>query len=214
MREAEPPLTRGHKKKARTRRLLLDAALEVLAEQGEAFSTVEIAARAGVSHGTIYNYFADRDELVAALVGDVVGAFASRSAVEVDEPDPAARFALITARALASAISLPEVARVVVRFEAAQRALVVQGPLAHLREDLMAGYRAGRFTDRPDAATVDVVLGALLLAARRIVDGETGVAYRRTVIRRLLQALGVDAHEAAELVKQAVPSTARRRAAV
>ncbi len=201
---AEPELSRGHKKKARTRRMLLDAALEVLAEQGEGFSTVDIAARAGVSHGTIYNYFADRDELVAALVNDIVDEFATRSAVEVDEPDPAVRFAVISARALASAISMPEVVRVALRFEAAQQALVVDGPLGHLRKDLADGYAAGRFTDRPDAATLDVVLGSLLLAARRVVDGETGVAYRRSVIRRLLQALGVAADEAAVIAKRAV----------
>lgn len=200
----EPALTRGHKKKARTRRLLLDAALDVLAERGEGFNTNDVATRAGVSHGTIYNYFADRDELVRALVADVVDAFAARSAVEVDEPDPAARFALITARALASAIAMPEVARIIVRFEQAQQALVVDGPLAHLRQDLDDGYAAGRFTDRPDAATLDVVLGALLLATRRIVDGETAVAYRRTVIRRLLQSLGVAAEEATSIATAAV----------
>ena len=198
---AETPLTRGHKKKARTRRALLDAALEVLAEQGEGFSTADIAQRAGVSHGTIYNYFADRDELVGALVADIVEAYAARSAVEVDEADPAVRFAVISARALASAVTMPEVVRVALRLEAAQRALVVDGPLHHLRQDLANGCASGRFTGRADAATLDVVLGALLLAARRVVDGETGAAYRRTAIRRLLQLLGVDAAEAAAIAK-------------
>ena len=204
----ETPLTRGHKKKARTRRALLDAALEVLAEQGEGFSTVEIATRAGVSHGTVYNYFPDRDGLIAALVADLVEAYATRAAVEVDEPDPAVRFAIISARALTSAVAMPELVRVALRLEAAQRALVVDGPLDHLRQDLADGYASGRFSEPPDAATLDVVLGALLLAARRVVDGETAVAYRRTVIRRLLQSLGVAADEATAIAARAV--TARR----
>jgi AcrR family transcriptional regulator len=186
----EQPLTRGHKKKARTRRLLLDTALEVLSEHGEGFSVADIAARAGVSHGTFYNYFGDRDELVAALVPYIVEGFAARSALEVADPDPAARFALITARALANAVTAPETVRVALRLEAVQRALLVDGPLAYLRQDLVDGHASGRFPDAPDDGTFDVVLGSLLLAARRVVEGETGLDYRRSVIGRLLQALG------------------------
>ena len=87
-----PMLTRGHKKKARTRQLLLDTALAVLAERGEGFSVADLIARAGVSHGTFYNYFTDRDQLVQALVPHIVEGFAARSAAEVDDPDPAVRF--------------------------------------------------------------------------------------------------------------------------
>ena len=197
-------LTRGHKKKARTRQALLDAALEVLAEQGDGFSVVDVAARAGVSHGTFYNYFSDREELVAALVPVLVEAFASRAATEVDEPDPAARFAVITARALAVAAEAPDLVRVALRLEGVQRALVADGPLAYLREDLDVGAAAGRFHGPIDDATLDVVLGALLLAARRIVDGDAGLDHRRSVIARLLAALGVDRDEAEALADQAV----------
>lgn len=200
----DPPLTRGHKKKARTRQQLLDAALEVLVEQGESFNVVDVAARAGVSHGTFYNYFADREDLVAALVPLLVGAFAARAAAEVDEADPAVRFAVITARALAVAAEAPDLVRVALRLEAVQRALLVDGPLAHLSEDLADGHAAGRFDGPPDSATLDVVLGSLLLAARRIVDGEAGLDHRRTVIRRLLAALGVDPAEAEGLADRAV----------
>lgn len=198
------PLTRGHKKKARTRQLLLDTALEVLSEHGEGFSVADIAARANVSHGTFYNYFADREELVAALVPHIVEAFAARSAVEFADPDPAARFAYITARALANAVTAPETVRVALRLEAVQRALLVDGPLAYLRQDLADGHASGRFPDAPDDGTFDVVLGSLLLAGRRVVEGETAAAYRRSVIARLLQALGLERAEAAQLAAAAV----------
>ena len=201
----DPPLTRGHKKKARTRRQLLDAALDLLAEEdGEAFSVVAVAARAGVSHGTFYNYFDDRDALVAALVPLLVEGFAARAAAEVDEPDPAARFAIITARALAVAAESPDLVRVALRLEAVQEALFAGAPLAYLREDLAAGHAAGRFDGSPDHDTLDVVLGALLLAARRIVDGGGGLDHHRSVIRRLLATLGVPADEAAALADRAV----------
>ncbi len=198
------PLTRGHKKKERTRRLLLDTALDVLAADGEGFTVADIATRAGVSHGTFYNYFADRDALVDALVPELVESFAARSALEVDDADPAARFAIITALGLANAVRNPEIVRVMLRLEAAQRALLGGTGFAHLRQDLADGYAAGRFDGPPDDGTLDVVIGALVLAARRIVDGQHSANYRRTVVSRLLRSLGVDAGEAAVLAKRAV----------
>src|SRR5207245_61893 len=52
-----------------TRKALLQAAEEVLAARGLSEARVEeIAERAGVSVGTIYNYFDARDGLVAALL--------------------------------------------------------------------------------------------------------------------------------------------------
>jgi AcrR family transcriptional regulator len=47
---------------------ILDAAEEVASERGlEAASCAAIAERAGVAVGTLYNYFPDRDGLIAAL---------------------------------------------------------------------------------------------------------------------------------------------------
>ncbi|MBC8093332.1 MAG: TetR/AcrR family transcriptional regulator [Pseudonocardia sp.] len=59
--------------KLRTRRALLDAALEVFTEQGYGSATVEaIAARAGASKVTIYNYFPQgREELFRELYEDI-----------------------------------------------------------------------------------------------------------------------------------------------
>ena len=200
-------LTRGHKKKARTRQLLLDTALEVIAKQGENFSVADLVGRAGVSHGTFYNYFTDREQLVDALVPHIVGRFAERLAVEVTVADPAARFARISAGALEAALREPQTIRVALRLDAVQRGLLVGSPLAHLRQDLADGYAAGRFSGPLDAGTLDVVLGTLLLAARRVADGERSLAYRRSVLCRLLQALGVAADEAAARAPHPSPPT-------
>jgi AcrR family transcriptional regulator len=183
---------------------LLDTAFEVLAEQGEGFSVADLASRAGVSHGTFYNYFTDREQLVEALVPHIVGRFAERMAVEVTVADPAARFARISASALEAALREPQTIRVALRLDAVQRGLLVGGPLAHLRQDLADGYATGRFSGPLDAGTLDVVIGTLLLAARRVADGEHRPAYRRSVLCRLLQALGVGADEATSLAADAV----------
>ncbi|ATB34468.1 TetR family transcriptional regulator [Melittangium boletus DSM 14713] len=51
------------------RATILDAAEQVLAEQGLASTRMEdIAARVGVSVGTLYNYFEDRQALLQALL--------------------------------------------------------------------------------------------------------------------------------------------------
>jgi len=204
------PLTRGHKKKARTRQLLLETGLELLAEQGEAFSVADLAARAGLSHGTFYNYFTDREQLIDALVPHVVARFAERMAVEITVADPAERFVRISALALEAAMRDALAVRVGLRLDGVQRGLLVDGPLSHLRHDLAEGCAAGRFDAAADDGTLDVVLGALLLAARRVADGEHGVEYRRTVLRRLLQALGVAGEEATRLATLAVAERSER----
>ena len=200
------PLTRGHKKRSRTRQTLLDAALRVLAESGEGFSLTEVAARAGVSHGTFYNYFRDREELMDALVPYSVEEFAVRTGQEVDSSDLAVRFAVISARALRTAIDSPHIMRVALRIEAVQRALLIDGPLSHLHADLTEGHRTGRFTVAPDDGTLDVILGALLLAGRRGVDGESNDEYVASVIARLLMSLGLDNAEARTIATAAACS--------
>ena len=199
-----PQFSRGHKKRSRTRVVLLDAALEVLAESGEGFSLGEVARRAGVSHGTFYNYFRDRDELMDALVPYSVEAFASRADTEVETTDQAVRFATISVRALRVATESPNTMRVALRIDAIQRALLIQGPLSHLYANLEDGHKSGRFSSDPDDGTLDVILGALLLAGRRAVDGESSDRHITTVIERLLMSLGIAAAEANAIACAAV----------
>jgi AcrR family transcriptional regulator len=66
--DGDVPLGR---KAARTRAALLDAARLLFADQGYTATSVgDIAAAAGVSLGAFYQYFRDRADIMAALVGD------------------------------------------------------------------------------------------------------------------------------------------------
>ena len=198
------PSSRGRKKRERTRELLLDAATEVLADRGEGFSVADLTLEAGVSHGTFYNYFADRGDLLSALVSHIVTRFAHHMADEVVDTDPAVRFARISARALDMALDEPQMIRVALQVDDVQRGLFADGPLGHLRQDILDGFSSGRFNSPPDEATLDVLLGSLLLAARRIADGENAASYRCSVLQRLLQALGVSPSDAERLAHSAV----------
>jgi AcrR family transcriptional regulator len=198
------PVTRGHKKRERTRRLLIDAAVEVIAHKGETFTFSDISAQAGVASGTIYNYFSTRDELIDAVVPQVLGAFGAESAAAFPDTDPVTRFATITALALRRAEVAPEEMSVLLRLDRVQRAVVNSDVLAHLRADLAAGADTGRFHGTIDDATVDVVIGALFFSARRIIDGPVGDGYRTRVVAQLLRSLGLQPAHAEALAAEAV----------
>ncbi len=221
-RSTESVPTRGHKKRERTRRQLLASAIDVIAERGEAFTASDVVERAGVSNGTFYNYFDDREQLIDAVVPEILGAFAAEGAVMVDNRDPAVRFATITALALLRAEDRPDAFRVILRVDAVQRAVVDSDVIGHLRQDLLDGAAAGRFAIGSDAeaptgdavldaafetsldAALDVVVGAMLVAARRIVDGRARPDHPRRVVEHLLGSLGLDRAEAATVAEAAV----------
>lgn len=67
-------------KAVRTRRAVLQAAADCFVDKGyQNTSVADVAAAAGVSLGTVYQYFRDRSELVAALVHDSVAAMLARA---------------------------------------------------------------------------------------------------------------------------------------
>lgn len=65
-------------------RALLDAARDVVGEQGGNFTLAEVATRAGLARSSVYQYFASREELVEAVVQDVFPRWSARI-VEVVE---------------------------------------------------------------------------------------------------------------------------------
>ncbi|MDN3460699.1 TetR/AcrR family transcriptional regulator [Rhodococcus sp. APC 3903] len=71
--EQAPRLTLRQRNRLRTRRELLDAALEVFAESGYGSASVEnIAERAGAAKGTLYTYFPQgREQLFCELYEEV-----------------------------------------------------------------------------------------------------------------------------------------------
>jgi AcrR family transcriptional regulator len=193
--------SRGHRKREKTRRHLIEAGLRVLAEKGEGLTVSDVVAAADVSNGTFYNYFDDREALLDALAEQLGLSLAAATARE-PIGDPAHRFALATARMLHRASEDETWARVVLRLVARPGAGVEIA--RYLREDLAEGLAAGRFDTGPDAATLDQVTGLVVMTILRIVDGQAGPDAPERAVTRGLRGLGVAKEEATALADEAV----------
>jgi AcrR family transcriptional regulator len=198
----EPGPTRGYKKRERTRHQLIAAGVAVLAEKGEALTISDVVARAGVSNGTFYNYFSDRDELIDALAANSLMAWGAQSALRTTAWDPARRFAFATLRVLNCAQDDPTWARVVLRLLDHRRSYSRE-VIRYLREDLTSGFDAGRFEYGADPVTLDALSGLILMSVRRIVRGDARSEHVEGVLERALAILGVAKDEARSLTTQA-----------
>ena len=71
---------------------MLDAARRLIDSKGDEFTTQELVAEAGVALQTFYRYFASKDELLLAVIGDAMTDACERWADAAAElPDPLAR---------------------------------------------------------------------------------------------------------------------------
>ena len=87
--------TRTDRRKRRNRQALIEAGYEVMAGKGiDAATMSEIAERADVGAGTVYNYFASKDELAMCVMEQVMDRLAQRiEAVTNSFSDPAQVYA-------------------------------------------------------------------------------------------------------------------------
>ncbi|MEM7411347.1 MAG: TetR/AcrR family transcriptional regulator [Myxococcota bacterium] len=213
--------TRGHKKKERTRRQLVEAGLRVLASKGQGLTVSDVVAEADVSNGTFYNYFADREVLLEALAEHTALSLAAAAAREPIE-DPARRFAMATTRVLLHAREDETWARVMLRLLGRPGSGIELA--RYLREDLADGAASGRFDFAPepgrsgadgvlpDDATLDQVTGLVAMTIRRMVEGHAAPDAPEQAVQRGLRALGVDAREAAALAADAAAAARRTHA--
>ncbi|WP_261570930.1 TetR/AcrR family transcriptional regulator [Frankia gtarii] len=77
---------------ARNRRLLLDTAAATFAECGTEVSIAEIARRAGTGKGTVFRHFANKDELIAAIVCDQLDRLSAAGTALLEAVDPTRGF--------------------------------------------------------------------------------------------------------------------------
>jgi AcrR family transcriptional regulator len=140
------PITRAHQRET-TRRQLVKAGLEVVAEHGFAGATTAAIARAtGKAHGTVFVHFQTREALVAELVEEVGRAISQRLTADTAGPADTAGVAevldahllalaeheVLYARLLGEAATLPLAARA--RVFALQSGIAWRLRAAHARD--------------------------------------------------------------------------------
>jgi AcrR family transcriptional regulator len=105
---SESAARRG-RERAETRRTILDAATRIFADVGaEQASMRQIAAAAGYTATTIYNYFEDKDDLLFNVVLDGFGTFGERLREAADgEDDPAERYVALGLAYVGFAVDFP-----------------------------------------------------------------------------------------------------------
>lgn len=185
--------------------------MAVLAERGPDGSTVgEIARRAHVAPGTLYNHFDGLAAITAAVVDELAaGVEIEREQLTAIEHDAAMRVAIGTLQLLDLARSAPDTARAFLTLLASVPAFRAR-IRATVRGAIADGIDQGRFDDRPSDVTADAVLGATTQWMRTLLAGEHGPTPDVDYLRTILHIAGApDAADAQRIATE----VAERRAA-
>ncbi|MGH8333052.1 MAG: TetR/AcrR family transcriptional regulator [Pseudomonas fluorescens] len=205
--DAQEPLTRGHKKRERTRRGLMDAALRLIArkEVGE-IALLEVAAEAAVSNGTIYNYFRTRDEVLEAVGIAMAAEFSDAiSALSTDVNCGAQRLSIGVRMFVCRAAADHQWANALLRiihFDQAMRSRLA----GHVLGDLREGLRAGTFAYEDEGVALDIVLSCTTGAMRSVVEGRAVAEHDMRVAEMVLRALGVSPAKARKIAGKPLPA--------
>lgn len=202
----EPPLSRRERRKLETRGKLLAAARTLLAQQGaDATRINEITEAADVGFGSFYNYFASKDEIVAAVVEALAAELGEAIADATAElPDAAEVQAVAHRTIIDQAAADPTVGWLMIRLELSHDLVsTALGP--YVLRDLQRGIDEGRFTVHDLGATLIALGGGLLGVVRAVLQGRAGpnAAIEHAIV--VLQLLGVALDDAIEIANRPLP---------
>jgi len=205
-----PKVSRLDRRKARTRRALIEAAVRLIAEgRGDRASVAEITEEADIGFGSFYNHFDSKEQLFQTAAEEVMerwGQMIDRASAGIT--DPAEVFAVGLRISGRLGWTHPDIAGFLTG--TGLDALDIPVGLApRALRDIQAGQSAGRFTI-PDAevalsAVAGGLLGLLRMCQRhpeRITEASVD-----QLAEAVLRLLGVPAHEAARLAALPLPDT-------
>jgi AcrR family transcriptional regulator len=193
----------GRERRERMIERLMDASMQFCAEQGRLPTVVDdVIKTADVSRGTFYKYFDSVDELIE-LAGTRLSEQSIREGVvmvaNVDRPiyRTAVGLRLIFARSLID----PNWGAF-----ACRRVFVGRGNFIenHASKEYAAGKTVGEYSfDRLDTV-IDITLGAVAAAVRRLSSGSVGDDYIVETSVHILLALGARSRDAADATAAAI----------
>lgn len=200
---AKETVTRGHKKKARTRHALVEAAMRIYAEKGVGELLLnELAVQADVSNGTVYNYFKTREEVLQAVGIELANQFSHRITAVSHGIDNGAERVAVGVRMFIQHGRLNSIwASAVVRvfqYDKNIRSAVAN----NLRGDLQLGAQQGLLRYQNEEIAMALIASATIGAMTAILDGHDFPDYDSTIAEMLLLGLGLTpakAHRIAHL---------------
>lgn len=168
--------------KEMTRRALLEAAWQVIEDAGTAEVPLgEIALLAGVGRTTLYDYFDDRDDVIASLVEETLpDVIAGLIEAVPSELSPAERLSRLTV-AMVELVATDRVFGVILHREAGRMGLDAQRRIrashAQLATEMAAIYASGVddgvFRPIPGFLAGRLIQDTIMSAARVLIEDET-----------------------------------------
>jgi AcrR family transcriptional regulator len=211
---APMPEGRVARRQRRNREALIDAARVVMTEKGvEAATMLEIAERADVGAGTVYNYFKSKDELAIAVLETLMHELGLRIEAVTDSfEDPAQVYAYGIRTVLDTAITDIRWTQMLNRSEVIADAMFrIMGHFAI--RDLRLASQAGRFEVSNAELVWRLTTHALVGAGLAITSGQIPANSKDQIIARLLCMTGIGMNAAIELASRPRPDLPRERLA-
>ena len=167
--------------KALTRRALLDAAKALIAEAGTAeVPPGEVALAAGVGRTTLYEYFTDRDDLIATLVEDELPGVLEDLIGAVPDAGSAAEKLIDLACRTVEFVANDEVLGLILHREAGRMGGEAQERIREAHADLsdaMVGYyfeavETGDFRPMPPDLAGRLIQDTIMSCAKTVISAE------------------------------------------
>lgn len=209
---SDPPADRVARRQRRNREALIRAAHAVMTDKGvDAATMLEIAERADVGAGTVYNYFKSKDDLAIAVLEAMMHDLAVRiEQVTNTFDDPAQVYAFGIRTVLDTATHDLRWRQFLNRSEVIADAIYrVMGPFAI--RDLHLATQAGRFQVTDPHLVWKLATHAIVGVSLAIADDELPSAVIDETVVRLLCMAGVGVGCARELANRPRPDLAREQ---
>ncbi|MET0444328.1 MAG: helix-turn-helix domain-containing protein [Pseudorhodoplanes sp.] len=198
--------TRSDRRKRRNRQALIEAGYHVMAEKGiDAATMSEIAERADVGAGTVYNYFASKDDLATRVMEQVMDRLAQRiEAVTNTFDDPGQVYAFGIRNVMKAATTDHRWRWLLRRSEVIADAMYrVMGPYAI--RDIRNAVTGGRYRVEDAEMAWRQATHAIVGFSLAVCDGKLAGGKIDEAVVNLLGMVGVPRQEAWEIARRPSP---------
>lgn len=193
---------RNEGKRMRTRSLLIDSAIALVAERGVLNTSVqELTRAAGLSNGTFYNHFEDREQLIREAATAIAVVLAEDIAERVQDIKSGwGRIVVSTDMFISRAAENPAWGKVL--SEATKNAFDMPLDFAqNMLADIRLARRQGEPLQMPDRFRLYQIGALMVLAVEAQADRQRNRSIRRDTCDAVLRLLGATPEQAREAVK-------------